>query len=102
MTKIHYVVNARMPHTRAYGIQIAKMCEAFIENGVDLTLIIPRTHASRKSLRDLNALCVDVKTVIMPGLDWYDRGRFGLLLSSLIFMFTSFLYLFWRRAQGSL
>ena len=99
---IHYIVNARLPHTRAYGIQIAKMCEAFVEAGANLTLVIPRTLASRKNMREVNGLRVDVPTVILPGVDFYDRGRLGLMSSSLVFMASSFFYLLWKRFSGRL
>ena len=101
-TTIHYVVNARLPHVRAYGIQIAKMCEAFIEEGTTLTLVIPRTRASRKFMREENALRTDVHTVVVPGLDWYDRGRAGFLLASLVFMVSSTWYLVREKIRGNL
>ena len=37
-----YITNVRMPAEKAHGIQIAKMCEAFSDCGVDLELIVPR------------------------------------------------------------
>ena len=40
--KIYYVANARMPTEKAHGIQIAKMCEALIEAGAKVELIVPR------------------------------------------------------------
>ncbi|MDP2648516.1 MAG: hypothetical protein Q8P19_01310, partial [bacterium] len=90
--KLYYVVNARLPNKKAYGIQIAKMCEAFIEAGVDLELVIPRTHAARSAkMRDFYHLRVDVPTTTLPTLDWYDKGRIGYLLSSVIF--AKFLFL---------
>lgn len=101
-TRIHYIVNARLPHTRAYGIQIAKMCEAFIEAGVELTLVVPNTRASQKEMRAQNGLRVDVPTVILPGLDWYDRGRAAFALASLIFMVASFAYLLKEKLRGRL
>ena len=48
--KMYYVANARMPSEKAHGIQLAKMCEAFIEQGVELTLVVPAVgrHFSEK------------------------------------------------------
>ncbi|OHA45720.1 MAG: hypothetical protein A3G59_01760 [Candidatus Taylorbacteria bacterium RIFCSPLOWO2_12_FULL_47_20] len=40
--KLFYVANLRWPTSRAHGIQVAKMCEAFVESGVDLTLVVPK------------------------------------------------------------
>ncbi|MDO8639410.1 MAG: glycosyltransferase family 4 protein [bacterium] len=36
-----YITNQRMPTEKAYGIQIAKTCEAFASFGVDVDLIAP-------------------------------------------------------------
>ncbi|HUO56402.1 MAG TPA: glycosyltransferase family 4 protein [Candidatus Paceibacterota bacterium] len=101
-TMILFVVNARMPNKKAYGIQIGKMCEAFIENGEKLELIIPRTQtSSTASLRELYNLRVEIPTTILPGLDWYARGRFAFALSSLIFILSSAVYLLGKRLTGA-
>lgn len=42
--RLVYVANARLPTEKAHGYQICKMCEAFSEAGVDVTLL----HASRR------------------------------------------------------
>ena len=39
--KIVYITNQRMPTDKAHGIQIAKMCEAFTNLGVNVDLIAP-------------------------------------------------------------
>lgn len=100
--RVHYVVNARIPHTRAYGIQVAKMCEALIEAGVSLTLIIPRTQASRISMQTHNRLRVEVPTVVLPGFDGYSHGRLAFVASSLLFMIVSFLHLLREKLAGRL
>ncbi len=78
------------------------MCEAFIEDGVGVTLIIPRTRASGAHMQEVNGLRVAVPTVILPGIDWYDRGRYAFLLSSLVFMLTSLLFLLYEKLAGRL
>ncbi|HEV8666352.1 MAG TPA: hypothetical protein VN665_00695, partial [Candidatus Paceibacterota bacterium] len=50
--KIYYVANARMPTEKAHGIQIAKMCEAFIESGIDLTLVVPSRKTTPESVQE--------------------------------------------------
>lgn len=40
--KLVYVTTARMPTEKAHGFQIAKMCEAFASQGVDVELWHPR------------------------------------------------------------
>ncbi len=39
--KLFYVANNQLPTTKAHGLQIMKMCEAFARQGVDCTLIVP-------------------------------------------------------------
>lgn len=41
LKKLLYIANLRLPTEKAYGIQIAKMCEAFADNGVKVSLIFP-------------------------------------------------------------
>lgn len=100
--KLYYVVNARMPSLKAYGIQIAKMCEAFIEAGVELELIIPKTRQAHISLRDFYHLRVDVPTTVLASPDWYDKGRFGYALSSAVFMLSACWHISRRRGEAML
>jgi len=44
-TSILYISNSRFPTEKAHGVQIAKMCEGFIEASFDLTLVIPKRIA---------------------------------------------------------
>ena len=46
--RIFYIANIRFPTERAHGIQVAKMCEAFAQNGAKVTLLVP----SRKTISD--------------------------------------------------
>lgn len=102
--KIFYVINARLPSKKAHGIQATQTCQAFIEAGVNLVLVIPRTRVATQtpSLKEFYRLRVDVPTVMLPALDWYDRGRVGFIASSLSFMVTSFFYLLSLRMRGAI
>lgn len=100
--RIHYVINARVPHVRAYGIQIAKMSEALIEAGALLTIVIPKTLASTRDMQTENGLRIPVRIVVLPGLDWYDKGKIPFLIASLVFMVSSFLYLMREKRQGNI
>jgi len=46
--RIAYVHNMRFPTEKAHGYQIAKMCEAFADNGYDVQLIIPNRRTDIK------------------------------------------------------
>jgi glycosyltransferase involved in cell wall biosynthesis len=39
--KILYIANIRIPTEMAHGLQIMKMCEAFVEQGAELELVVP-------------------------------------------------------------
>jgi glycosyltransferase involved in cell wall biosynthesis len=95
--KIYYVANARMPTEKAHGIQLAKMCEAFITLGHDVVLIVP-TRGERASLQAFYNLRSDVPLVRISTPDFYTWGKLGYIISSCIFMFGSALYLFSHRA----
>lgn len=100
MLRLYYVANVRMPTEKAHGIQIAKMAEAFIEQGIGMTLIVPSRHAEARSLQDFYDLRVDVPLVRLPAPDWYRRGRWGYIFSSLFFMLATAWFLMMRRAHG--
>ena len=50
--KIRYVTSARMPTTRANGLQIMKTCEALASRGVEVELMIPGKNRRTDDLRD--------------------------------------------------
>ncbi len=39
-----YIANLRLPTEKAYGIQIAKTCEAFADSGLGITLLYPKRN----------------------------------------------------------
>ncbi len=99
-TKIYYVANARMPTEKAHGIQIAKMCEAFIEASADLTLVVPDRATDPRSLKEFYGLRLDVPIVRLPALNWYNGGRIGYRLASWSFMRSSLAFLRERLRAG--
>lgn len=76
--KIYYVVNARLPSDKAYGIQIEKMHAAFRAAGVDVALVHPHR---------------------LPG-GLYAQGRGWFTISATGFMLYSFARLLFRRLRG--
>lgn len=48
-TRILYVLNSRWPTVKAYGIQVAKMCEAFRAAGADVQLFVPQRRAQSQT-----------------------------------------------------
>ena len=99
--RIYFLANARMPTEKAHGIQIAKMCEAFIESGVDLVLLVPARGTSQEGLQEYYGLRTPVPVVRLWVPDLYRAGAFGYLVSSYFFMARCTLYLL-RRRSGSM
>lgn len=97
---MYYIANARMPTEKAHGIQLAKMAEAFIEQGIDLELVVPRRKTSLDSVRTFYGLRVDIPVKKIPVLDWYAYSRTGFFIGSLCFASGYFLYLLRKRLNG--
>ena len=100
MKKIYYIANARMPTEKAHGIQLAKMCEAFVEQGIDLELVVPRRRTTCASLKDFYGLRTDVPIKKISVIDWYVSGRMGFFVSSVSFALGYFFYLLGKRLRG--
>jgi len=99
--KLYYIANARMPNKKAYAIQIAKMCEAFVDEGVDLELIVPNFKSVTESITKYYELRSTVRLIRLPAVDLYLFGKWGYFLSGLSFMVSYSLYLLVRRLQGN-
>lgn len=100
MPRMYYIANARMPTEKAHGIQIAKMCEAFIEAGVDLVLVVPSRKTDERTMREYYGLRTDVPLVRLWAIDWYTGGRLGYLISSLSFMCSYVLFVLRKKLAG--
>src|SRR3989344_8967538 len=98
--KIYYIANARMPTEKGHGIQIAKMCEAFIEKGADLTLVVPRRATDPRSVREYYGLRVEVPLIRLPAIDRYTGGHIGYLVYSLSFILSYALFVWQRKKAG--
>lgn len=98
--KLYYIANARMPTEKAHGIQIAKMCEAFIENGIDVVLVVPYRSTDTRSICEYYGLRVEIPLERLPSLDLYTRGRLGYAVSSLSFMFSYLVFLVRKKRTG--
>lgn len=98
--KLYYIASARMPHKKAYAIQIAKMCEAFIEEGVELELILPKQSGATEDIKEYYKLRTTLRVTRLPALDFYASGRWGYFLSSLSFTISYSLYILFKMLQG--
>lgn len=98
--KLYYVASARMPHKKAYAIQIAKMGEAFAEEGIDFELILPKQTGAPESIRDYYGLRPELQVTRLPSLGFYARGRWRHFFSSLSFVVSYTVYLLFKKLRG--
>jgi len=49
--RIVYIANARLPTEKAHGYQICKMCEAFAQNGIEVTLLHPHRYQANHAVQ---------------------------------------------------
>lgn len=92
--KVFYIANNQLPTTKAHGLQIVKMCEAFTRLGVECELIVPN-RAVDPSIEESDILkYYGIKTSFKitklksPGFIFYSF--WGNFLSKLIFWFQQF------------
>jgi len=105
MQKIIYIANTRMPTEMAHGLQIMKMCEAFVKNGVELELIIPK----RFKISDLGdpfkyykvEKIFKIKKIFCFDLTPLNRflGPISFLIQSLSFSFFVSIYLLFKKTD---
>ncbi|MES2953230.1 MAG: glycosyltransferase family 4 protein [Patescibacteria group bacterium] len=101
MKKVYYIANARMPSERAHAIQIAKMCEALLLEGVDLTLVVPKRAFVSVSPQVFYGLSRDISVVYLPVLSRaYGAGKIGFWIGSLSFVFSYLAFLWSRFLRG--
>lgn len=96
--KIYYIANARMPTDKAHGIQIAKMCEAFIESGIDVTLVVPSRGSGH--LKEFYGLACEISLRRLPVYNLQFLGPLGYRLTALQFIVGSLIYLWAKALSG--
>ena len=93
--KIYYLANARMPTERAHGIQIAKMCEALLAAGADITLVVP-ARGKKQLLQEYYGLSREISLVRVPVFPY----ALGFWIGSCSFMLSAFFFLFLKKLRG--
>jgi glycosyltransferase involved in cell wall biosynthesis len=92
--KLTYIANLRLPTEKAYGIQIAKMCEAFADNGAEVNLIFPlrKNPHIKEDIHSYYSIKNNFKTKRIWAPDFYFPGRLD-VISVLIKSFISAVFL---------
>lgn len=87
--KIYYIANVRFPSEKAHAIQIAKMCEAYLDLGIDIKLVIPRgRNRINDKPRHYYGLSRDIPLIRLPAIS----SIFGFNIRALSFCLTSFFF----------
>lgn len=74
--KILYLSNQRLPTEKAYGLQIAKMCEAFADSGHEVELFVPtRRNFIKEDLFDYYNVRRNFKVRRIWAPDFYLPGK---------------------------
>jgi hypothetical protein len=97
-TKIYYIANARMPTEKAHGIQIAKMCEAFLEHGIALELVVSSRGSG--NLEQTYGLKHQIPLRRLAVLDLQFLGPIGYRLTAFQFVLGALFYLWLKVLRG--
>jgi glycosyltransferase involved in cell wall biosynthesis len=75
--KIIYLANLRLPTEKAYGIQIAKMCEALADSGMEVELLAPtRDNGDVNKIFEYYGIKHNFKATVIQSPDFYWSGMF--------------------------
>jgi glycosyltransferase involved in cell wall biosynthesis len=85
--KMIYFQFARMPTELAHGVQIAHMCQAFAQAGLEVELVLPRrNNALQQDIFTFYGVAPTFSVTYLPVLDFVGRSRWGYYLSDLSFL----------------
>lgn len=94
MTKLFYVLNARIPSERAHAVQVMKTCEAIARRGVDITVVVPwRFGVLKEDPFVYYGLRERFPIVRLPSIDFSAFGWWGFWVSTMTFMVSMIVYL---------
>lgn len=100
---ILYIANLRLPTEKAYGIQIAKMCEAFYQTGLDVELVYPaRKSHIRASFENFYGIPQKIKVTCLKAPDFYLPSKLAIIafvIKNLISSVRLFFYALGRPAD---
>lgn len=89
--KLVYLANIRIPTQRAHGYQIMKMCEEFVEQGIEVKLVVPnKKNYLRQDPFDYYGLTRNFSVRRLPAVDFLGRKE---RTSSLFFWLDYLIFL---------
>lgn len=92
-----YLANIRYPTEKAHGLQIAKMCEAFAINGVDVTLCVSDRETLKEDPFTYYSVERNFEVAKLSSFDFVEYGPIGFILYTFSF-YLSFLKSSFRKS----
>ncbi len=96
-----YIANFRMPTEKAHGLQVARMCDAFVSAGISLELVLPKRPFIKETIKAYYQLQNELQVTYVPV--WDLTGKipfFGFLIQSLHFAAQALRTIRSRRYSG--
>jgi len=98
MKKLFYIANIRIPTEKAHGIQIMKMCEAFANQGIEVSLVVPRRFNKIKDDPfEYYKVKKNFKIIKLPVLDLVRFGKIGFWVEALSFAESVFWFSLFKK-----
>lgn len=105
--KIIYIANTRIPTEMAHGLQIMKMCEAFVKQGADSKLVVPKrfgiSDLAKKDPFEYYKVDKIFKIKKLPCFDLTPLNRFlgpiSFLIQAISFAVSVFFYVVFRQTD---
>ena len=93
--KLIYITNSRFPTEKAHGVQISKMCEAFVKQGIEIELVCPkRKNKIKENFFEYYDIKKNFKLKKLWSLDLVGIvPHLGFRIQSLTFAISAFFYL---------
>lgn len=100
--KLIYITNSRIPTEKAHGIQIAKMCNAFAQNGVKVVLLVPRRRSNIKTdiftYYDIPKSFKIIKLPVIDFIGWHIP--FAFFIETASFAASSLFWLMFQKGKA--
>jgi len=105
--KLIYITNSRIPTEKAHGLQIVKMCQAFVKQGADVELVLPYRKSRGREESDVFSyynLDRNFEVSKLKSIDpyWLMKLPQGIYIKfqSLFFICTLFFYLMFNKDKN--
>ena len=96
--KLLYIANSRLPTDNAHGVQIMKTCEAFADNGIDVTLLHPwRINRHAGDAFEVYRVKRNFGIITLPSFNTLMFGRIGFWFQNVTFALTVALFAMFKR-----